>query len=46
MPDEVATSLAIEAGGLRVSYRVVRLWEIKAREALALGRESLLPFVP
>jgi predicted transposase YdaD len=48
MPDEVPTSLAIEAGGLRliVSYRVVRLWEIKAREALALGRESLLPFVP
>jgi hypothetical protein len=38
MPDEVPTSLAIEAGGLRliVSYRVVRLWEIKAREALAL----------
>ncbi len=46
MPDEVPTSLAIEAGGLRVGYRVVRLWEIRAREALALGRESLLPFVP
>lgn len=48
MPAEPVTTLTIEAGDLRltVSFQIVRLWELSAVEALALGEALLLPFVP
>lgn len=47
MPEDVPTSARIQAGGLVivVYYKVIKLWEIPAASALALGRDSLLPFI-
>jgi predicted transposase YdaD len=47
MPPAVSDALAVDAGWLSVSarYKVVGLWQLSAA-ALALGSESLLPFVP
>ncbi|MEP7341268.1 MAG: hypothetical protein ABI977_26295, partial [Acidobacteriota bacterium] len=38
----------IEAGDtrLRTRFRIIKLWKLSAREALASGRQALLPFVP
>ncbi|MGH9835559.1 MAG: hypothetical protein ACRD9Y_21265, partial [Blastocatellia bacterium] len=48
MPEDAPTSATIQAGGVKITveYTTVRLWELSADEALKLGRESLLPFVP
>jgi predicted transposase YdaD len=48
MPPNAPESLAVDAGWLSVSarYRVVGLWQLSAADALAMGSESLLPFVP
>ena len=38
----------IEAGDTRMQtrFRIIKLWKLPAREALASGRRALLPFVP
>ncbi|MGH9839270.1 MAG: hypothetical protein ACREEM_10845 [Blastocatellia bacterium] len=48
MPADAPTSVTIEAGGvtITVTYWLIRLWEIEARDALTWKRENLLPFVP
>jgi predicted transposase YdaD len=48
MPPAMPDALAVDAGWLSVSarYKVVGLWQLSAAAALALGSESLLPFVP
>ncbi len=48
LPEDVATTVTVEAGGLRitVSFTLVRLWQISAADVLATGRENLLPFIP
>ncbi len=48
MPQEVPTSITIEAGdvSLTVRFKVIGLWEIPTAKALALKSESLLPFIP
>jgi hypothetical protein len=48
MPPEPRTQLTIEAGWLSVTARCefIRLWELSAKAALALGDENLLPMIP
>lgn len=48
MPDAPLTTVTMQAGGfvITITYTVVKFWEMSAKWALALGRESLLPFVP
>ncbi len=48
LPAEPPAAITIEAGGITliVRLRVIGLWQLSAARALALGRASLLPFVP
>lgn len=48
MPPDPPSQLTIHAGWLSVTARCefIRLWELSAKDALALGDESLLPMVP
>lgn len=48
LPPDAPTQWIIEADGLTLIARftIVRLWELSAADALAQGRESLLPFIP
>jgi len=47
MPDAPPTTVTMQAGGfaITVNYTIVKFWEMSAKWALTLGRESLLPFV-
>lgn len=48
LPLDAPTECVVEADGLTLIARftIVRLWELSAADALAQGRESLLPFIP
>ncbi len=48
MPDEVPTTCTIEADHLTLTGRftVIELWELSAKDALAMKHEGLLPFIP
>jgi hypothetical protein len=45
---EAPSKGVIDAGDIqiKVRYRLIKLWEISARRALTMNRESLLPFIP
>jgi hypothetical protein len=48
LPKGLRTQGVIDAGDIqiKVRYRLIKVWEISARKALAMNRENLLPFVP
>ena len=48
LPLDAPTECVIAADGLTLiaHFTIVRLWELSAADALAQGRESLLPFIP
>lgn len=48
LPPDAPTQAVVNADGLTLiaQFTIVRLWELSAAAALALDRESLLPFIP
>ena len=48
LPPDAPTQGVVQADGLTLiaHFTIVRLWELSAANALAQGRESLLPFIP
>ena len=48
LPKPAPRLIRVDGGDLsiRLRFRLIRLWQIAAREVLAMQRESLLPFVP
>lgn len=48
LPERVIARGEIIAGDLKIKtrYRLVKLWQVSARVALATGRDNLIPFVP